>query len=151
MTPRQFGNFFGYLALMTAIASLVNGHISDRMKNRKIFYYLFGSLAALGFLPLAFASNFYYWHIFAGIGSLCISLASPFWLTFNLDYYKDIGVEKTMVLRELFLNIGSVATLLVGLVIFYFTFSPKTSLISVSLLCLLLPVVSYYQGVYLRK
>src|SRR3989344_6013036 len=150
-TPRQFGNFFGYLALMTAIASIINGHISDKMKNRKTFFYVFSSLAVTSFLPLGFAENSYYWHIFAGIGSLSISLASPFWLTFNIDYYKDIGIERTMALRELFLNIGYFATLMIGLLVFYFTTSPKVSLITVSAICLFLPVVSYLQGVYVKK
>ena len=150
-TPRQFGNFFGYLALMTAIASIINGHISDKMKDRKIFFYVFSVLAVASFLPLGFAENSYYWHIFAGIGSLSISLASPFWLTFNIDYYKDIGIERTMALRELFLNIGYFATLMIGLLVFYFTTSPKVSLITVSAICLFLPVVSYLQGVYVKK
>ena len=147
-TPRQFGNFFGYLALMTAVASIINGHISDRMKNRKIFFYLTSTLSVLSFLLLPLAQNSYQWHIFAGIGSLSITLASPFWLAFNLDHYKGLGIEKTMALRELFLNLGYVATLAVGLVIFYFTSSAKTSLTIITLICLLLPVVSYYQRVY---
>ncbi|MDD5721546.1 MAG: MFS transporter [Candidatus Pacebacteria bacterium] len=147
-TPRQFGNFFGYLAIMTAIASVINGHISDKLRKRKIFFYFFSFLAVISFLPLAFVDNIYYWSIFAGIGSLCVSLASPFWLTFNLDYYKNIGVEKTMVLREVFLNMGYIATLFICLLVFYFTSSPKTSLIIVSAICLLLPVASYFQGIY---
>ena len=44
-TPRGFGTFFGYLALMTAIASVMNGYISDRIKNRKFFFYFVDSLA----------------------------------------------------------------------------------------------------------
>ena len=109
---------------------------------------MFSILAVITFLPLVFIDNIYYWGIFAGIESLCISLAYPFWLTFNLDYYKDIGVEKTMVLREVFLNMGYVVILLIGLFIFYFTSSPKVSLIVVSITCLLLPIASYLQGVY---
>lgn len=150
-TPRSFGSFFGYLALVTAIASIINGYISDKLKNRKMFFYFFSSMAVLSFLPLAFVSNIYYWGIFAGIGSLCISLANPFWLTFNIDYYRDIGVEKTMVLREVFLNMGYIATLGISLTVFYFTASPKASLMVVSFICLLLPVVSCLQGVYRNR
>jgi len=43
------------------------------------------------FLPLAFINNLYYWGFFVGISSLCFYLVSPFWLTFNLDYYKPLG------------------------------------------------------------
>jgi hypothetical protein len=149
-TPREFGNFFGYLALMTAVASVINGRISDRNKNRKIFYYTFSTLAVLSFIPLAFVKESWVWHLAAGIASLCLSLASPFWMTYNLDHYKDIGVEKTMVLREVFLNFGYILTLLVCIVVFYFTSSLKEGLLAVSLLCLLLPVVSYYNKVYLK-
>jgi hypothetical protein len=149
--PRQFGSFFGYLAIMTAIASVINGHISDKFKNRKIFFYLFSSLAVMSLLPLAFINNIYYWGIFAGIGSLCVSLSDPFWLAFNLDYYKNAGVEKTIVLREVFLNMGYIAMLFISLLVFYFTSSPKASLIVVSVICFFLPIASYFQGVYRVK
>ena len=32
-TPRQFGNFFGYLAIIAAVAAVLNGYISDKIKN----------------------------------------------------------------------------------------------------------------------
>jgi MFS family permease len=150
-TPKQFGLFFGYLGIVTALASVINGYISDKIKNRKVFFYLLSSLAVISFLPLAFVENVYYWGIFAGISSLCMSLANPFWLTFNLDYYKEIGVDKTMILREVFLNLGYVFNLLIVFLVFYFTSSAKTSLIVISLMCCLLPIVSYFQGVYRDK
>lgn len=150
-TPSQFGSFFGYLALVTAIASVINGYISDKIKNRKWFFYLFSILSVISFLPLAFIDNPYYWGIFAGINSLCFYLASPFWLTFNLDYYKDIGVGKAMILREIYLNLGYVFSLLIVFMIFYFSFSTKTSLIVISILSCFLPVVSYMQGIYRDK
>ena len=150
-TPRDFGNFFGYLALLAAIASVLNGYISDKIKNRKMFFYVLSFLTVFSFLPLAFVNNVYYWGIFAGISSLCINLVNPFWLTFNLDYYKDIGVEKTMVLREIYLNMGYLATISITLLVFYLTSSPKASLMVVSIICLLLPMASYLQGVYRAK
>jgi MFS family permease len=150
-TPRAFGAFFGYLALVTALASVLNGYISDRIKNRKTFFYIFTTLAVLSFLPLSFVSDVYYWSIFAGISSLCMNLANPFWLTFNLDYYKEFGVEKTMAFRELFLNSGYSLTLLVVFLVFRFTASPQISLLVVCLIVCLLPVASYFQGVYRNK
>ena len=150
-TPRQFGNFFGYLAIIAGVASVLNGYISDKIKNRKIFFYLFTSLAVISLVPLAYIENIYYWGIFVGISSLCMNLANPFWLTFNLDYYKDLGVDKTMALREVFLNSGYIFTLLVVFLVFYFTSSTKISLIIISSLCCLFPIVSYLQGVYRNK
>jgi MFS family permease len=149
-TPQAFGNFFGYLAVLAAVVSLVNAHFSDKIKSRKLFYYLFSSLVVVSFLPLAFIHNIYYWVIFAGINSICMYLANPFWLAFNLDYYKELGVEKSMILREVFLDLGYSAILLMALFVFYLTSSPKMSLIIVSLLACLLPIVSYLQKVYLK-
>lgn len=150
-TPRQFGNFFGYLAITAAVASVLNGYISDKIKNRKAFFYFFTFLAVVSFLPLAFVRDVYYWGIFVGISSLCMNLANPFWLTFNLDYYKEIGVEKTMALREIFLNSGYIFTLLVVFLVFHFTSSTKISFLVIILLCCLLPIISYFQGVYRNK
>ena len=150
-TPFKFGSFLGYLALVAALASVINGYISDKIKDRKYFFYFFSSLAVLSFLPLAFAKNPYYWGLFAGISGLCMYLTNPFWLAFNLDYYKEVGVEKTMVLREIFLNAGYVFNLLVVFFVFYFTKSTKISLIVISALCCLMPIVSYFQGIYREK
>ena len=151
VTPSAFGNFFGFLALISGIASVINGFISDKIKKRKVFFYVFSSFLVLSFLFLPFASDSLTWYIFAGISSLGIYLANPFWLAFNIDYYKDLGIEKTMILREVFLNSGYVAVLFLGLIVFYFTSSPKVALAVVSFVALLLPVVSYFQGVYRVK
>ena len=150
-TPISFGNFFGYLALVAAFASVINGYISDKFKNQKYFFYFFSTLAVLSFLPLAFVSNPYYWIIFAGISNLCIYLANPFWFVFNIDYYKKVGIEKTMTLREVFLNFGYILNLLIVFLVFKFTGSPEISLIVISAICCLLPIVSYLQGVYRNK
>lgn len=150
-TPLIFGSFFGYLSLITVIASVVNGYISDKIKSRKYFFYIFSILAVISFIPLAFVTNPYYWGLFAGITNLCFYLASPFWLTFSLDCYKEAGEEKTMILREVYLNFGYVFCMIIAFLVFYFTQSTKISLVVVSLLCCLLPIASYLQGVYIDK
>ena len=150
-SPSSFGNFFGYLALVTVFASLINGYISDKFKNRKYFFYLFSIVSVISFLPLAFVTNPYYWSLFAGISSLCFYLVSPFWFTYSLDTYKEIGVEKTMILREIHLNLGYFFNLLIVLLVFYFTKSTKISLIVISLVCCMMPLVSYLSGVYRDK
>ena len=150
-TPRQYGNFFGYLAIAAVVATVIIGYISDKLKNRKIFFYLFSTLSVISFVPLAFSSNVYSWGIFAGIASLCLTLANSFWLAFNIDYYQEIGIEKTMALREVFLNSGYILNLLIVFLVFYFTGSAKTSLLAICVICCLLPIVSYWQGVYKNK
>jgi len=150
-TPKDFGNFFGYLAILATVASLINAYFSDKMKSRKIFFYIFTIFAVISFLPLAFIDNVHGWIIFTGISSLCIYLANPFWFAFSFDYYKNINVEKTIVLREIFLDLGYVMTLLVIFIVFYFTSSTKISLIVVSLIACIFPVVSCLQGIYKDK
>ena len=150
-TPRQFGNFFGYLAIIAAIAALFNGYISDKIKSRKAFFYFFTSLAVISFLPLPFIKDIYYWGIFAGISSLCMNLANPFWFTYSLDYYKDLGVEKTMALREVFLNSGYILTLLITFFVYYFTASTKISFLVIASMCCFLPIISYIQGFNLKS
>jgi MFS family permease len=150
-TPRQFGNFFGYLALVTAVASLINGYFSDKIKSRKYFFYFLSIVAVLSFLPLAFAKDSYTWAIFVGISSLCIYLANPFWFAFNIDYYKEVGIEKTIILREVYLNSGYILNFIIVFSVFYFTNSTKISLIVISIVCCILPIASYFQGVYLNE
>jgi len=150
-TPRAFGNFFGYLAILAAIVSLVNANFSDKIKSRKYFFYFFSILVVISFLPLAFVDNIYYWSIFVGISSICMYLATPFWLAFNLDYYKEQGVEKTMILREIFLNLGYFFSLLIVFFVYYFTTSTKTSFLVIALLTCILPISSFFQRVYLNK
>lgn len=150
-TPKAFGSFFGFLAMFTAIASLINAYISDKIKNRKVFFYLFTSIAVISLLPLAFVKNIYYWGIFAGIASMCMYLANPFWLAFNLDYYKEIGIEKTLILREVFLNLGYIFTLMIAFFVFYLTASTKISLMVVCIIACLLPLISFWQRVYQNK
>lgn len=149
--PVSFGSFFGYLALVAAIASIINGYISDKIKNRKYFYYIFSFFAVISFLLLPFVKDPYYWALFAGVSNLCMYLASPFWFTYNLDYYKEIGVEKTIILREVYLNLGYIFNLMIVFFVFYFTSSTKISLLVVSVLCCFLPIASYLQGVYRDK
>ena len=150
-TPREFGNFFGFLAIIAAIAALVNGYISDKIKSRKAFFYFFTSLAVISFLPLPFISNIYYWSLFAGISSLCMNLANPFWFAYSLDYYKEVGVSKTMALREVFLNSGYILTLMIVFLVFYFTGSTKISFLVIVFICCLLPIVTYIQGFNLKN
>lgn len=150
-TPVSFGNFFGYLAIVAAFASLINGYISDKIRNRKYFFYLFTTLSVISFIPLAFVDNPYQWGLVAGIINLCFYLASPFALTFSLDYYKEVGSEKAMILREVFLNLGYFFCLLIVFLVHSITSSTKISLIIISLISCFLPVVSYLQGVYRDK
>ena len=87
-------------------------------------------------------------YLLVGIGTFTLTLANPFWLTFNIDHYQDLGLEKTMAIREAYLNLGYIAALALGFFVYLFTDSVKYGLVLVSAVCLLLPLASYWQGVY---
>ena len=146
-SPVRLGGFFGYLAIFTAIAALTNSKISDRIKKRAAFFYVFVTLNVLSYIPLVFSRSFAHWQLFAGISSLMYGLANPFNLTLTLDYAKQNTVD-TMVSREVFLNLGRAMMVVVALCIFYFTQSLFSALIYSSLIVLLYPLIAYSQKVY---
>jgi len=151
-TPFCFGSFFAYLSVMTVVASLINSHISDRIKNRRVFLYVFSILSAISFTMLAFAQNTETWQLYAAISNLCFYLAVPFWLVATLDHYESNGVgEKKMMLREFFLNLGYIFALGCVVVIYKFTSNPSLGLGFVSILTLFLPLSVYLQRTYRKN
>jgi hypothetical protein len=77
-----------------------------------------------------------------------MSLASPFWLVYNIDYYKDISTEKVMVLREVYLHIGYIGGLLIAFTVFILSGSIQMAIGGVAGISLLLPLVAYITKVY---
>lgn len=148
-TPLKLGNFFGYLAIFAALAALFNSKMSDKLKKRGSFFYIFTILNAFSFLPLVFSKSFTNWQLFAGINNLTYNLTSPFNMTLTLDHAKNDMVT-TMLGRQIYFHLGSIAMIVFALIIFYFTASLWSALICSSLVPLLYPVVAYYQRVYLK-
>jgi MFS family permease len=146
--PAAFGNFFGYLSVMAAVAALINGYLSDHFKNRSFFFYGPTIAVVISFIPLALADNFITWGLWSGIAGLTMSLASPFWLVYNIDYYKDISTEKVMVLREVYLHIGYIGGLLIAFTVFILSGSIQMAIGGVAGISLLLPLVAYITKVY---
>ena len=149
-TPFKLGSFFGYLAIFAAFAALLNSKISDKLKKRASFFYIFTSLNALSYIPLVFSKSLINWQLFSGINNLTYGLGSPFDLTLTLDHSK-VDIVETMLGREIYLNIGRIVMILFALVVFYFTSSLWSALIWSALVPMLYPVIAYYQRVYLRK
>ncbi len=150
-TPSSLGKFIGYLALMTAIASLVNGYISDKMKNRKLFFYVTSTLAVGSFIPLLFVHTAVGWGFWAGIATLAATLASPFWMVYNIDVRKSLGIEKAMVLREIFRHVGYIIALGLAFIIIQITGDFRIGMAVVIVIALTLPIAAYLQGVYKNK
>src|SRR3989338_3777225 len=148
-TPFKLGSFFGYLAIFAALAALLNSKISDKLKKRASFFYIFTSLNALSYIPLVFSKSLVSWQTFSGINNLTYGLTNPFNLTLTLDHARQDVVE-TMLGREIYLAFGKISVLLLALIVFFLTSSLGSALIWVSLVPILYPVVAYYQKVYLK-
>lgn len=149
-TPSGVGNFFGYLAVLSAVTALINSRISDRLKKRAFFFYFFNIVNAMSYIPLAIASSFVGWQIFAGINNLTYGLSNPFNFALTLDHRKSEIVD-TMLGREIYLNLGRVAMLAVALMTFLLTQSLSKALLVSVCISFVYPVYAYTQGVYLKK
>lgn len=148
-TPLKLGNFFGYLAILAALAALFNAKMSDKLKKRGSFFYIFTSLNALSFLPLVFFKSFLSWQIFTGVNNFTYNLTSPFNMTLTLDHAKNDMVT-TMLGRQIYFHLGSIVMIVIMLLVFYFTSSLWSALIWSAFVPLLYPVVAYYNRVYLK-
>ncbi len=149
-TPFALGSFLGYLAIFTAFAALINSKISDKLKKRASFFYIFNILNVLTYLPLVFSKSFGGWQIFSGINNLAYGLANPFNLTLTLDH-NEADIVETMLGREILLNLGRVVMIIFLLILYYLTSSLWQALIGSALVTLLYPLLAYYRKVYLKK
>lgn len=149
-TPSKLGNFFGFLAILSAVTALVNARLSDRLKKRAFFFYTFNILNSISYVPLALASSLTSWSVFASISNLTYGLSNPFNFALTLDHKKQELVD-TMLGRELYLNAGRALMVLVALVVFYFTQSLQKALLVGVLVSFAYPIIAWRQKVYLTR
>lgn len=148
-TPLRLGNFFGYLAVFAAFAALFNSKISDRLKKRTHFFYVFAILNSLSYIPLVLFRSFAGWQIFSGINNFTYGLTKPFELTMTLDH-SEHHIMQVMLGREVWLAIGKIFLFVVFFSVYFITSSVWTALVWTSLVPLLYPVIAYYQKAYLN-
>ena len=149
-TPFKLGSFFGYLAVFAAFAALFNAKMSDKIKKRGHFFYIFTSLNALSFVPLVLSKSFLGWQIFSGLNNFTYGLANPFNLAMILDH-NEHDIVDTMLGRQIYSSLGAVFIIVFLLLVYYLTSSLQTALLWSALVPLSYPVVAYYQRLYLKK
>ncbi len=149
-TPLKLGSFFGYLAVFAAFASLFNAKMSDRIKKRASFFYIFTGLNSLSFIPLVFSNSLAGWQIFSGINSFTYGLANPFSLAMILDH-NDHNIENAMLARQIYSSLGAIFIIVLLLCVYYLTSSWESALICSALVPLLYPVIAYFQKLYIKK
>ena len=148
-TPGKLGNFFGYLAILSALTAFINSKFSDKKKTRKIFFYTFIILNAICFIPLALTNTLLGWQAFSGVSNFAYGLANPFNMALVMDHAKG-DITDTMLGREIYLNSGRVIMILVALAAFLSTGSLKMALLISICVALLYPITAYFNRVYLK-
>ncbi|MEK7128065.1 MAG: hypothetical protein AAB933_00670 [Patescibacteria group bacterium] len=149
-TPLKLGSFFGYLAIFAAVAALFNARMSDRIKKRASFFYIFAILNSLSFIPLVLSKSIAGWQIFSGISNFAFGLANPFNLAMILDH-NEHDIMDVMLGRQVYSGLGSIFIILFLLGTYYITSSLQTALIWSALVPLSYPAVAYCQRLYLKK
>ncbi len=148
-TPGKLGNFFGYLAIISAVVALVNSKLSDKIKKRAFFFYFFNIINSISYIPLALTSSIFGWQLFTGINNLTYGLSNPFNFTLTLDH-REGDIVDTMLGREIYLNLGRVIMILIALIVFLFTQSLSKALLVSVIISFAYPIYAYSKRVYLK-
>lgn len=149
-SPLYYGTYLAYLSLMSVIANLVLGHLSDKLQKRLVFLYPVTILMALATFtfPLV-TTNLIFWLILTGI----IQFLCPLFWNFSTSYFIDIhpNVLIIMPIRELVLNIGRVLGFIALAINFKFETTPTYIFYFLGLVMLLYPAVLFYNTRYAAK
>lgn len=149
-SPLYYGTFIAYLSLMSVIANLVLGQLSDKLQKRLAFLYpvtILMALATFAF-PLV-TTNLIFWLILTGI----IQFLCPLFWNFSTSYFVDIhpNVLLTMPIRELVLNVGRVLGFIVLAINFKLQTAPTYIFYFLGLVMLLYPAILFYNTRYVAK
>jgi MFS family permease len=142
-SPLYYGTYIAYLSLMSVIANLFLGHLSDKLQKRLVFLYpvtILMALATFAF-PLV-TTSLIFWLILTGI----IQFLSPLFWNFSTAYFVDRqpDVLISMPIRELVLNVGRVLGFIVLAINFKFEARPVYIFYFLGLVMLIYPLVLGY-------
>lgn len=136
--PVFFGIFIAFITIASIAASLIVSRISDKTKKRFFYMVVFGVLTALSTVSLAFFYDVASWAILSSLRNFLSSLFWPFTTALIIDSMRDMN--KVMVSRELFLNIGRIFGIAIVVFSIYFFSDVRLSIVFLGLLFLLYPV-----------
>ncbi|MDP3699049.1 MAG: MFS transporter [Nanoarchaeota archaeon] len=115
-TNLEVGYFLSYLGLLGFIIGMLLSRYSDKNQKRKAFIFVLFGLMSLSIFILPLSKENITWFITVGIFTVIYTISSPLRLAVSLDVrIADMNFWK---IREFFLNVGRVATLLVTVVLF---------------------------------
>lgn len=117
-TPSEVGWFLSYLGAFSFIVAIVLSRRSDQTQKRKAYIFLLFFLLTISIVGLAAVRTAFSWLVAIGIFTVINAVSSPLRLAVSMDVKKiDIYFWKA---REIFLNIGRLATLSFSAVMFYY-------------------------------
>lgn len=117
-TSLEVGYYLSYLGLLGFVVGMLLSRYSDKTQKRKFFIFVLFFFMSLSIFILPLAKQSIYWFIAVGIFSVIYTISSPLRLAVSLDVrVADMDFWKV---REFFLNIGRVSTLLLTIVLFAF-------------------------------
>lgn len=142
-SPLYYGTYIAYLSLMSVIANLVLGHLSDKLKRRLVFLYpITLTMAVATFLFPLVTANLIFWLILTGV----IQFLCPLFWNFSASWFVDQQPDhnRSMPIRELVLAIGRIVGLFFAWTSFRFETMPVYIFYFLGSVMLLYPLVLIY-------
>ena len=149
-TTLGYGTFLAYLSLISAIATIVIGHFSDKIKKRIIF--LFPITLAASAITLAFpfaTQDLRLWIILSGMISFIIPLFWNFSTAIVVDTSENLNVAIQG--RDLLLALGRFLGLILVLISFLYEKTPFFIFPFLGLVILLYPLILFYRSRISKK
>ncbi|AKM79597.1 MAG: hypothetical protein UX85_C0001G0244 [Candidatus Beckwithbacteria bacterium GW2011_GWB1_47_15] len=149
-TPFYYGTYLAYLALMSVLANLLLGRLSDKLQKRLIFIYpITVALALITFVFPAALNSLAYWLVVTGL----VRFLMPLFWNFSTSIFVDLHPQGTrgFAIREFLLNFGRIIGL--GLIAINFTFQspPRMIFYLLGSVMLIYPAVIFYQTKISKK
>jgi MFS family permease len=122
-SPLYYGIYLAYLSLISILANLIIGHITDKIQKRSVFLYPVAFLTGFATLIFIFATeNITYWIIVTGVIQLFVPILTNLSTSLVVDSHKDLRLA--MPGRELLLSVGRVLGLFLVFLSFVFEKTP---------------------------
>lgn len=143
-TPAKYGLYIAYLSLMSILANLLLGRLSDKLQKRALFLYPVTLLLGIStlFFPLAL-NSLTGWIIVTGIVQF---LAPIFWnlmTSMVADNHQDI--EQAFISREFVLSLGRLISVSVILINFLIQPKPTYLFYYLGTSVLIIPLILFYR------
>jgi hypothetical protein len=144
-TPLNYGIFISYLGIISIIANLTLGKITDRLQRRIIFLYPLTTV--MGILTILFIfvkTNIFIWILLTGLIQFLLPI---FWsLTFTMVVDTHTNLRLAIPGREIFLATSRALGILMVFLSFKYEKSPNLIFIFLGVTILMFPVLLFWKS-----